>query len=38
MYTKSRPFCCIVLHILLYIQHEDGFQEPKHVAVNYLKH
>jgi hypothetical protein len=37
MSTISRPFYGTVLYILLYIQPQDGFQEPKHVAVKYLK-
>jgi len=27
----------VYIYILLYIQPEDGFYGPKHVAVNYLK-
>jgi hypothetical protein len=26
-----------VLYILIYMYSDDGFKEPKHVAVNYLK-
>jgi len=36
MYTGFRPFDVTVLHVLLYIQPEDGVYEPKHVAVNYF--
>jgi len=34
---RFHPFYDILLYILLNIQPEGSFKEPKHVAVNYLK-
>jgi len=31
---RSRPFYGAVLYIMLYIQPEDGLQEPKNFVVN----
>jgi hypothetical protein len=37
IYTALYYIYCFILYILLYIQPADGFEEPKHVAANYLK-
>jgi len=36
IYSDTFRFLNVIFFILIYIETEDVFQEPKHVAVNYL--